>query len=644
MNEHRILSLLPSTTEIVGALGLADHLVGVTHECDVCPDPEGLATVLARGVPRVTGTRLFVESPPAGADGSSPLGQAEIDAAVRASLAEGASLYTLDAAALRTARPTVVLTQALCSVCAPSAEEVESVCRSLADSLGYEGGAPTIVSLEPNNVAEVAASLETVGAACGVPERGYAARDRLLHGFAALAQAVEGSAEPSLLFLEWLDPPFVGGHWVPEQVTAAGARPAWQLEGHKSTTITWDAIEAADPDTLVVGCCGFDLERNVRDVRSLLGDAASEAGRRFRGLRAVREGRLYALDGNRYFARPSPAILQGAAILARIAHAREPQVLERLRGLNLAPEGGWAPVQAAAVAAPPPAEPSSSVWALHDAACEAGALQYTDPATGFRVFTRLGLERRGRCCGCGCRHCPYGHAAVQDRAGRIQQPALLHRSTHAAGPSTVLFWSGGKDSLLALRALLRAPERPSRVVLLTTFDAATRTVAHQEVPIHAVVRQAAWLDLDLVGVPLHPGAPYLRRVMDGLAILRSEGLAPDALAFGDLHLEHIRAWRDEELATTGLRLLYPIWQVPYADLLDDLEASGVPCRLSAVAGRPDVTPTAPVPEAGALFTRALANDVARAGWDAFGEVGEFHTLAEVWAAPRDQVVPGSGIR
>ncbi len=202
------------------------------------------------------------------------------------------------------------------------------------------------------------------------------------------------------------------------------------------------------------------------------------------------------------------------------------------------------------------------------------------------------------------------------------QPAWLTEQRPAEHGADVLFWSGGKDSWLAYCALQRANKRP--IVLLTTFDAATRRVAHQEVAIASIVRQASALDVPLLGVPLFPGERYEQRVGAGLA------LVPNAarLVFGDLHLEHIRDWREQHLGALAdarqAQLHFPLWGQPYARLMDDLQASGVPCTVSAV------TTTKTQIRVGDRFDRAFVADLPD-GIDAFGENGEFHTLAEVWA-------------
>lgn len=646
MSSPRVVSLLPSATEIVGALGMSEVLVGVTHECDVCPDPDGMRRLLARGVERVTLSEIQPHA----------MTQQAIDLAVKNSLSEGLSLYALDEAAFARARPSVVLTQALCSVCAPDYVGVRQFCQRLARELASDSDiSPEVVNLEPSTLADVAGTFLTVAEACGVPERGVALKRELERKLDAVRAAVRGASTPRVLLLEWLDPPFNAGHWVPEQIEAAGGMPLATSVASKSKELSWEAIEAADPDVIAVACCGFDLARNRADVEALLAGAAA-GNARFRALRAVRAGRVFALDGNRYYARPAPSLAEGTALLARVLHADNSEIGARLARLwpdgsdGLLAEGtAWARVVPGATSASAASASATSASAagepegfaeLHEQACALGQSTYLDPVTGYRVFTRLGLARRGTCCGCGCRHCPYGHVRVADKAARIQQPAFLHRRSSGADdrrPRHVLFWSGGKDSLLALRAWLRARRDEGisveaaldSLVLLTTFDAKTRSVAHQEVSIHDVQRQAHALDLDLLGVPLHPGMSYLERVAAGLKRIESDAGAIESLVFGDLHLEHVKAWRDSELGRLGYRLDYPVWRLGERVLLDDLWSSGVPCVVSACPGKPGAAPV-PGIGVGRPFDAELVRLLRAAGWDAFGEEGEFHTLAQVW--------------
>ena len=261
---------------------------------------------------------------------------------------------------------------------------------------------------------------------------------------------------------------------------------------------------------------------------------------------------------------------------------------------------------------------------LHEEASSNGETFYLDPETGFAVFTEFGLRQRGSCCGSGCRHCPW-EAERRDTAEggpTVEPPLWLTPLRPGPEPVDVLFWSGGKDSLLAYRALLREAARP--VALLTTFDAASRTIAHQELQVELVIRQAEHLQVPLLGVPLHPGLTYEARIAEAVASIP----AIARFVFGDLHLEHIREWRTgafRELAEScGASLHFPIWQVPYQVLMADLEASGIVCEVSAVT---DAALGALVP--GQRFDREAMMRLPD-GVDRFGENGEFHTLAKVW--------------
>jgi ATP-binding cassette subfamily B (MDR/TAP) protein 1 len=240
------------------------------------------------------------------------------------------------------------------------------------------------------------------------------------------------------------------------------------------------------------------------------------------------------------------------------------------------------------------------------------------------VFTEFGLRQRGSCCWSGCRHCPWeaDQADTGDGAPTVAPPHWLTPVRPAAEPVDALFWSGGKDSFLAYRALLR--EGACSVVLLTTFDAASRTIAHQELRVELVIRQAEHLGVPLLGVPLHPGLAYEARVAEAVALIP----AVARFVFGDLHLEHIREWRTgafRELAERrGASLHFPIWQVPCEVLMTDLEASGIVCEVSAVT---DAAQGALAP--GQRFDREAMTQLPD-GVDPFGENGEFHTLAKVW--------------
>lgn len=285
----RIVSLLPSATEIVCELGMGDQLLGVTHECDHPP--------FVKALPKVTKTLIPHDAP-----------SGEIDALVREKLKGARALYSLDLETLERLRPELIVTQALCDVCAVAEEEVTSAACSLP-------GAPRVVNLEPMRLSEVFDCLRLVGDAAGVPERAAETVARLEARVAAVERRTRGiAARPRVALLEWIDPPFGCGHWSPEIVRLAGGVEVVGREGEPSRTTPWSEFMAAAPDVLVVACCGFDKERTRQDLPRL----AFYPG--FPELPAVRAGRVFLLDGNAYFSRPGPRLVDSLEILAHALH------------------------------------------------------------------------------------------------------------------------------------------------------------------------------------------------------------------------------------------------------------------------------------------------------------------------------------
>jgi iron complex transport system substrate-binding protein len=298
----RIVSLLPSATEIVCALGLESSLVGVTHECDY---PAAVAHL-----PKVTRTLIPHDA-----------ASADIDALVRERLKTQAALYTLDLPTLEALRPDLIVTQALCDVCAVAEAEVSAAACALP-------GQPRVVNLEPTCLDDVFTCLGLVAEAAGVPERGRAAVAALLTRVERVAVRAERLAErPSVGVLEWVDPPFSSGHWTPELIALAGGRPVLGAARTRSHTLTWDAVREADPDVLVIACCGFDVARTRRDLPLL----TRQPG--YADLRSVRGGRVFVTDGNAYFSRPGPRLVDSLEILA---HALAPDVHPLPAGLPAA--------------------------------------------------------------------------------------------------------------------------------------------------------------------------------------------------------------------------------------------------------------------------------------------------------------------
>jgi iron complex transport system substrate-binding protein len=287
----RIVSLLPSATEIICELGLGDRLVGVTHECDHPP--------FVRRLPKMTRTLIPVDT-----------SSREIDALVRERLKTQRALYSIDLPALEQAKPDLIVTQALCDVCAVAESEVTAAACHL-DSR------PRVVNLEPTQLSEVVDCLRVVGRAAGEVDFADEAASRLEGRIAAVAQRTSRLADcPRVVLLEWIDPPFCCGHWTPELVRLAGGLETIGQAGQPSRTIAWDEIVRVDPEVLVIACCGFDVERTRQDLPIL----AAYPG--FSGLTCVRTGRIYLMDGSAYFNRPGPRLVDSLEILAHALHPR----------------------------------------------------------------------------------------------------------------------------------------------------------------------------------------------------------------------------------------------------------------------------------------------------------------------------------
>jgi len=284
----RLVSLLPSATEIVYALGLGDSLVGVTHECDFPAE--------ARTKPQLTASALPSDEKPA-----------DIDRHVRRSIHAGSSLYTLDAEKLDALAPDLILTQELCVVCAVSYEIVTQAAKRLR-------GDPRIVSLEPSSLADMYDTIRVVGDLTGTADRAANVVIGLRRRVEALVQRVHGRERPRTLVLEWTDPPMSGGHWTPELVELAGGNPVLAHPGANSQTLHWDAISAADPDAVIVAPCGFDLDATLRACGEL------DTNPTWKSLRAVRSGHAYAVDGNAFVNRPGPRLVDTAEIFAAALH------------------------------------------------------------------------------------------------------------------------------------------------------------------------------------------------------------------------------------------------------------------------------------------------------------------------------------
>ncbi|MPZ85090.1 MAG: ABC transporter substrate-binding protein [Actinophytocola sp.] len=290
----RIVSLLPAATDIVAELGRLPDLVGRTHECDW---PAEVATV-----PVVTTSEVDADR----------MSSREISAAVGAGH-QGSSLYGLDTETLAGLAPDLVLTQDLCEVCAVSYRRVSEAVRVM-------DAGPRVLSLEPRTLAEVLDTVRVVGDALGVPDVAAARTAALRRRLDEVRRRVAGRARPAVLAIEWLDPVWPAGHWVPEQIELAGGVPLLAGAGEHTAAIEWRLVLDARPEVIVLLPCGFPPDRTRAELALL----TERTG--WRDLPAVRAGAVWVLDGPAYFNRPGPRVVRGAEVLAHVLHGAYPDV------------------------------------------------------------------------------------------------------------------------------------------------------------------------------------------------------------------------------------------------------------------------------------------------------------------------------
>ncbi len=279
----RIVSLVPHATELLFALGLGDEVIAVTHECDHPP--------AALTLPRVTRDVL----PPGGSSG-------EIDAAVRARTAAGQSIYELDEALLASLEPELIVTQALCPVCAVSYEDVAALAARLPR-------APRVIALDPHTLGETLGDVRTLAQATGRRDAGVALIARTAGRIDRVRLAVRGADRPRVAAIEWFDPVFVAGHWTPQLIELAGGEDVLGAPGERSETVSWAALAAAAPQVVVAMPCGYDGPR-----------ARAEALAHAPRLREVGADRVVAVDAAAYFSRPGPRLVDGLELLAHVLH------------------------------------------------------------------------------------------------------------------------------------------------------------------------------------------------------------------------------------------------------------------------------------------------------------------------------------
>jgi iron complex transport system substrate-binding protein len=287
---HRIVSLLPSATEIVCALGFANQLVGRSHECDY-PSP-------VKSLPALT-------SPKFDPEGSS----AAIDERVKKIIRDALAVYRVDAEALRELRPDIIVTQSQCDVCAVSMRDVEE---AVADWLG--GPPPKIVSLAPYALGDVLNDMGRVAIALGAGERGIELVTELSRRMTAIGHMTRTAQPPRVACIEWIEPLMAAGNWMPEMVAMAGGANLFGVAGQHSPWMKFEELAARDPDLILVAPCGFDMARTTVEMPALT--KCPE----WKRLKAVRDGRVFLADGNQYFNRPGPRIVESLEILAEMLH------------------------------------------------------------------------------------------------------------------------------------------------------------------------------------------------------------------------------------------------------------------------------------------------------------------------------------
>ncbi|NIU86570.1 MAG: ABC transporter substrate-binding protein, partial [Nitrosopumilaceae archaeon] len=281
----RICSFLPSTTEIVYELGLGHNLVGLTHECNYPPEVKDKQTVIMS----------FLDH--------KMLSSKEIDNLVTKNAAEGKSTYLIDNDTLKEANPDIILTQKLCEVCAVSGNQVSEAVEVL-------GHTPEIISLEPTTIDEIFDTINTIGEATGTQKKAKEITDSLRARVEKVRSALENERDrPRVFCLEWLEPPFVGGHWVPEMVEIAGGENGIGKPCEPSFKVTWEEIVDFAPQMLFIMPCGFDIEKTINEL-----DVVTSKDEWF-ALPSTNRGEIYIVDANSYFSRPGPRIVDGLEIL-----------------------------------------------------------------------------------------------------------------------------------------------------------------------------------------------------------------------------------------------------------------------------------------------------------------------------------------
>ena len=292
----KIVSLLPSCTEIICKLGYSENLVGISHECDY---PNSIS-----GLPVLTKARLSSEG-----------NSIEINQCVSDLLQRGLSVYDVDASLLKSLSPDIIVTQAQCEACAVSLDQVKEIVSN------WTRNKTEIISLEPNNLNEVWHSFDIIANAMDDPESSHILKTEINERFKLLKDKLnETSKKPTILCIEWIEPIMVAANWVPELVGIAGGNNVMSVSGTDSNFSSWDEIEKTNPDIIIMMPCGFEIKRTLEDLHYL------QKREGWQELKAVKENKVYVVDGNQYFNRPGPRLVDSAEILAEIIN---PDYFER---------------------------------------------------------------------------------------------------------------------------------------------------------------------------------------------------------------------------------------------------------------------------------------------------------------------------
>ena len=335
------------------ALGLENELVGITHECDYPASVKSKPVVVRNVLPIET------------------MSQAEVDRAVADRMRQGLSLYQIDEQLLQSLGPDLILTQNLCQVCAPSGNEVSQVLKNLPNS-------PEILWLTPQSISDIFDNVRDLGSATGKRDVAKALVDDCVARLERLSKITDTvTSRPRVFCMEWLDPVYASGHWVPELVKIAGGVDELGKERGESVRVSWKEILDWSPEVLIIMPCGFNLQQTMKQIWSVFTSPSSD----FFKLPAVRENQVYAVDANSFFARPGPRVVEGAELLAELIH---PELFATTRFENMFQK--------------------VDVGLLLGRISEGRDYYIED---GAFVFTASYLKRRGYCCDNGCRHCPY---------------------------------------------------------------------------------------------------------------------------------------------------------------------------------------------------------------------------------------------